>query len=51
MDMLKREIFLLCKDFIRVAEGLYKDGQITYEEYIKMIELKQEYIDNMERFG
>lgn len=24
MDMLEREIFLLCKDFVRVAEGLYR---------------------------
>lgn len=48
MNMLKEEIFLLCKDFIKVADSLYKNGKITYEEYVKMTELKKEYINNME---
>ncbi|MFW5649413.1 MAG: hypothetical protein ACOX0L_02015 [Natronincolaceae bacterium] len=51
MDMLKREIFLLCKDFIRIADGLYENGQVTHEEYVKMVELKQEYIENVGKFG
>lgn len=50
MDVLKEEIFLLCKDFIKVADSLYKNGWITYEKYTKMTELKREYIDNMEKF-
>lgn len=49
MNMLKEEIVLLCRDFIKAADNLYENGQITYEEYVQMTKLKQEYINHMER--
>lgn len=49
MDALKGEILLLCKDFIKAADNLYKNGWITYEKYVKMTGLKREYINNMEK--
>ena len=47
--MLKEEILLLCKNFVKAADSLYKSGQITHEKYMEMIKLKQEYIDNIEK--
>lgn len=49
MNALKEEIFLLCKDFIKAVDGLYENGQITYNEHAEMVKLKQEYVDNMSK--
>ncbi|MFW5648948.1 MAG: hypothetical protein ACOCG5_07635 [Candidatus Alkaliphilus sp. MAG34] len=50
MKALKKEIFSLCRDFIKVVDGLRDNRQITYEEHVQMVKLKQEYMDNMEKF-
>lgn len=48
MDMLNKDILVICKEFIELVEKLHKSGLITYEQYIEMTKLKFEYINIME---
>jgi len=45
MNMLGNSILDICKDFVRVIDTLYKNKQITHEQYIEMTKLKLEYIN------
>ena len=44
MNQVKRDLVEICQDFIEVAENLYENHKITYEEYVEMTKLKFEYI-------
>ncbi|MBU5674801.1 hypothetical protein KQI88_00030 [Alkaliphilus sp. MSJ-5] len=48
MNMLREDIIEICKDFIEIVNILYKNGQITYEQYVEMTKLKFDYINNVE---
>lgn len=45
MDEIRLEILQLCKDFINTAREAYEKGKISEEQYVEMIRLKKEFID------
>ncbi len=44
MNHIQENLLKLCQDFIEIAEELYENEEITYEQYVEITKLKLEYI-------
>ena len=49
MNSLKKDIFDMCKDFIKIVDSLFEKGEISQEQHNEMVKLKLDYVKKFDK--